>query len=644
MDKLNFDKIRNAVDDIKNKVLAENDSERRVCEALSNKNWGASSTLMNDIARDTYDFQMYGPIMSILWSALEAPKREWRKVFKALGLLEHLIKNGTELVVEDSRDRIYRLRALTSFSYYEAQNDKGSGIREKAKQLLDLLKDNEYIREERKKAHKLRNKFVGVGGGVGSYSDYAGGGGGGYYNDSYNRGGGGGYQDRRDTYNRSNRSPQSRGEVSSTGRYRDSTHMDYDRNERYQEKYARDDNDDGEKHSSTSTAHSSKQNVKKHGSKRSVLTKDPPNIDKTTVQQSTTATHPPSGGRKGEDLLGAENDFADFSNAPPVTQNTVTSQVVTPEEDEWDAFKSSSPTAPTSAPAVEAKAAQPLSDIYQGGNSALPEPPTLLAEMPPEQQISQHTDNPFDMLSMRQRPTQVPLQQHQQLSQRQQQAGFGSTGPDGNSAVGRRPSTNSSGDVQEWGSYLTSRSRMSFTGSVGDFQAAPSNGGSTMSSIGKKGGMDDNGVGDLSSLVNLGGLQTNDLQREQSMDGKNELFNAGRTTSSFRGLDEFFTQPQGTVPSLDPNMNSGGSSQCGLNMRSPASSGYSVQQQPRQPQQYEIPKGMSAGPHAGATGLPQQQMPHSGQWPVIGNPSIQQPQPGMMGSRIPRGSMGGAMK
>ncbi len=619
MDKLNFDKFRNAVDDVKNKVLAENDSERRVCEALSNKNWGASSTLMNDIARDTYDFQMYGPIMSILWSALEAPKREWRKVFKALGLLEHLIKHGTELVVEDSRDRIYRIRALTNFSYQDGNNDKGTGIREKAKQLMDLLKDNEYIREERNKARKLRNKFVGVGGGGGAYSDYAGGGEG-YYNDGYDRGGGGGYQNRRDPYNRSNGSLQRRVEVSRTGRYRDSTHMECDQNEPgYQEKDTRDDGDDGddgEKHSSTSAAHSSKQNVKRHGSKTSVLTKDTRNIDRTTSQQSITAT----GSGKGEDLLGAENNFADFSNAPPITQNTVKSQVVTPEEDEWDAFKSSSPAPPMSAPpAVEVKAAQPLSDIYQGRNSAFPEPSTLLAEVPPVQQISQHTDNPFHLLSMGQQGQQRQTQVH---PQQQQQVGFGSTGPDANSAVGRRLSTNSSGDVQEWGSsYLANRPIMSFTGSAADFQAAPGSGGSAMLSVGKKEGTDDNG---LSSLVNLGGLQTNALQRQQSMDGKNALCDLGRTTSSFQGLDGFVAQPQGTMSSLDPNMNSYGSPHCDLDMVSPASSGYPIQQQSWQPQ-------------TGATGLPQQQqMAHSGQWPVMGNPSIQQQhQPGMMGSGMP---------
>lgn len=36
-------------------IAPRNDTEKRVYEALSNKNWGASSTLLNDIARDTYD-------------------------------------------------------------------------------------------------------------------------------------------------------------------------------------------------------------------------------------------------------------------------------------------------------------------------------------------------------------------------------------------------------------------------------------------------------------------------------------------------------------------------------------------------------------------------------------------------------------
>ena len=35
-------------------------------------------------------------------------------------------------------------------------------VRQKAKQLVELLGDNDRIREERQKARKLRNKFVGI--------------------------------------------------------------------------------------------------------------------------------------------------------------------------------------------------------------------------------------------------------------------------------------------------------------------------------------------------------------------------------------------------------------------------------------------------------------------------------------------------
>lgn len=65
------------------------------------------------------------------------------------------------------------------------QNLKIKPVRERAKQLVELLGDNERIREEREKARRLRDKFVGIGvhGGVrgigGALEGYEGGGGGG---------------------------------------------------------------------------------------------------------------------------------------------------------------------------------------------------------------------------------------------------------------------------------------------------------------------------------------------------------------------------------------------------------------------------------------------------------------------------------
>lgn len=103
-------------------------------------------------------------------------------------LIDFLIKNGAERFIEHSRDRLFKLRALQDFNFYEGTVDKGSGIREKAKQLVELLNSNDLIRQEREKARALRNKFSGFDsrGSGGGYGGYSGG-------DSYSSGGNGGY-------------------------------------------------------------------------------------------------------------------------------------------------------------------------------------------------------------------------------------------------------------------------------------------------------------------------------------------------------------------------------------------------------------------------------------------------------------------
>ena len=52
---LNMDLVRNAMDDMVTRVKPKNDTEKRVYEALSGDNWGASSTTLNEIAQDTFD-------------------------------------------------------------------------------------------------------------------------------------------------------------------------------------------------------------------------------------------------------------------------------------------------------------------------------------------------------------------------------------------------------------------------------------------------------------------------------------------------------------------------------------------------------------------------------------------------------------
>ena len=120
-----------------------------------------------------------------MWEAIETPRpAAWRVIFKGLTLLEHLVKNGSERCVDDARNHSHLLRSMDRFNYYEGTVDRGQGVREKAKQITELLGDDERIREERMKARQLREKFAGRsmttssggggGGGGGGSSKYAG--------------------------------------------------------------------------------------------------------------------------------------------------------------------------------------------------------------------------------------------------------------------------------------------------------------------------------------------------------------------------------------------------------------------------------------------------------------------------------------
>ena len=121
---------------------------------------------------------------------------------KALQLLEFLIKNGSERVIDDARSHLSLLKMLRQFHYIDQNGkDQGINVRNRSKELAELLGDVDRIRAERKKARSNRNKFGGVSGGaistgMSSGSRYGGfgsedaGGYGGYSGGVYGDGGG----------------------------------------------------------------------------------------------------------------------------------------------------------------------------------------------------------------------------------------------------------------------------------------------------------------------------------------------------------------------------------------------------------------------------------------------------------------------
>ena len=67
--------------------------------------------------------------------------------------MEFLIKNGSERVIDDARSHMSLLKMLKQFHFIDANGkDQGINVRNRSKELTELLSDVEKIRNERKKA------------------------------------------------------------------------------------------------------------------------------------------------------------------------------------------------------------------------------------------------------------------------------------------------------------------------------------------------------------------------------------------------------------------------------------------------------------------------------------------------------------
>ncbi|KAF8795611.1 epsin-2-like [Argiope bruennichi] len=145
---------------VKNVVKNYSDAQVKVREATSNDPWGPSGTLMGEIADLTYNVVAFTEVMQVIWKRLNDHGKNWKHVYKALVLLDYLIKTGSEKVAHQCRENLFAIETLRDFQHTEEGKDQGVNVREKAKQLVALLKDEERLRQERARALKARERFA----------------------------------------------------------------------------------------------------------------------------------------------------------------------------------------------------------------------------------------------------------------------------------------------------------------------------------------------------------------------------------------------------------------------------------------------------------------------------------------------------
>ncbi|XP_031421983.1 epsin-2 [Clupea harengus] len=154
---------------MKNVVNNYSEAEKKVREATSNDPWGPSSSLMSEIADLTYNVVAFSEIMSMIWKRLNDHGKNWRHVYKALTLLDYLIKTGSERVALQCKENIFAIQTLKDFQYVDRDGkDQGVNVREKSKQLVSLLKDEERLKGERTQALKTKERMAQVPTSVGS--------------------------------------------------------------------------------------------------------------------------------------------------------------------------------------------------------------------------------------------------------------------------------------------------------------------------------------------------------------------------------------------------------------------------------------------------------------------------------------------
>ncbi|CAM4409610.1 unnamed protein product [Leuciscus chuanchicus] len=153
---------------MKNIVNNYTDAEIKVREATSNDPWGPPTSLLMEIADLTFNVVALTEVMGIIWKRLNDHGKNWRHVYKALTLLDYLIKSGSDRVAQQCKENIYAIQTLRDFQYIDRDGqDQGMSVREKSKQLVALLKDEEKLKLERSQSIKTRERVTGNSGAIG---------------------------------------------------------------------------------------------------------------------------------------------------------------------------------------------------------------------------------------------------------------------------------------------------------------------------------------------------------------------------------------------------------------------------------------------------------------------------------------------
>ncbi|KAL8292816.1 hypothetical protein RQP46_000510 [Phenoliferia psychrophenolica] len=118
---------------------------------------------MGELAALTFNDHDFVEIIETLEKRLDDKGKRWRHVFKSLLLLDYMVKNGGPNVVKYLTKNLFVVKTLHEFVYVDEHGtDRGANVRQKAKEITNLVLDPRRLRDARKHAS------LGVSGGLGA--------------------------------------------------------------------------------------------------------------------------------------------------------------------------------------------------------------------------------------------------------------------------------------------------------------------------------------------------------------------------------------------------------------------------------------------------------------------------------------------
>ncbi|EIW63759.1 ENTH-domain-containing protein [Trametes versicolor FP-101664 SS1] len=146
----------------KSYTMGYSHTQMKIRNATCNDPWPPSGKEMYELAQMSFNQNDFVEIMEVIDKRLNDKGKNWRHVFKSLVVLDYLLHSGSENVINYCEDNLYEIKTLREFQYIDEDGkDQGANVRQKAKDITNLLVDKKRLYEERRIRSQMRDRMLG---------------------------------------------------------------------------------------------------------------------------------------------------------------------------------------------------------------------------------------------------------------------------------------------------------------------------------------------------------------------------------------------------------------------------------------------------------------------------------------------------